>query len=161
MTKYFSSQADTQLTEEQIAEFKEAFNLFDKDGDGTITTSELGTVMRSLGQNPTEAELRDMINEVDADGNGTIDFPEFLTMMSKKLSPSDADEEIHQAFRVFDKDGNGYISAAELRQVMANLGEKLTDDELEEMIKEADNDGDGQVNYEGRCHVKVRWPMVD
>nr|KAF6409200.1 calmodulin 3 [Rousettus aegyptiacus] len=71
-----------QLTEEQIAEFKEAFSLFDKDGDGTITTKELGTVMRSLGQNPTEAELQDMINEVDADGNGTIDFPEFLTMMS-------------------------------------------------------------------------------
>ncbi|TPX57011.1 hypothetical protein PhCBS80983_g04149 [Powellomyces hirtus] len=65
-----------QLTEEQIAEFKEAFSLFDKDGDGTITTKELGTVMRSLGQNPTEAELQDMINEVDADGNGTIDFPE-------------------------------------------------------------------------------------
>lgn len=62
-----SFQAD-QLTEEQIAEFKEAFSLFDKDGDGTITTKELGTVMRSLGQNPTEAELQDMINEVDADG---------------------------------------------------------------------------------------------
>eukprot|EP00935_MAST-01C_sp_MAST-1C-sp1_P001301 g1301.t1 len=60
-----------QLTEEQIAEFKEAFSLFDKDGDGTITTKELGTVMRSLGQNPTEAELQDMINEVDADGNDT------------------------------------------------------------------------------------------
>ena len=69
------AQAD-QLTEEQIAEFKEAFSLFDKDGDGTITTKELGTVMRSLGQNPTEAELQDMVNEVDADGNGTIDFPE-------------------------------------------------------------------------------------
>lgn len=54
------------MTEEQIAEFKEAFSLFDKDGDGTITTKELGTVMRSLGQNPTEAELQDMINEVPA-----------------------------------------------------------------------------------------------
>merc|ERR1712128_393707 len=56
------------------------------DGDGTITTKELGTVMRSLGQNPTEAELQDMINEVDADGNGTIDFPEFLTMMARKIN---------------------------------------------------------------------------
>ena len=84
-----------------LVEFKEAFSLFDKgaticlphtvgrflmqraDGDGTITTKELGTVMRSLGQNPTEAELQDMINDVDADGNGTIDFPEFLTMMAR------------------------------------------------------------------------------
>merc|ERR1711948_114238 len=128
-----------QLTEEQIAEFKEAFSLFDKDGDGTITTKELGTVMRSLGQNPTEAELQDMINEVDADGNGTIDFPEFCTLMARKLK---------EAFRVFDKDGNGFISAAELRHIMTNLGEKLTDEEVDEMLREADIDGDGQINYE-------------
>ncbi|KAK2507974.1 hypothetical protein MC885_006065, partial [Smutsia gigantea] len=144
-----SNKAD-QLTEEQIAEFKEAFSLFDKDGDGTITTKELGTVMRSLGQNPTEAELQDMINEVDADGNGTIDFPEFLTMMARKMKDTDSEEEIREAFRVFDKDGNGYISAAELRHVMTNLGEKLTDEEVDEMIREADIDGDGQVNYEGK-----------
>nr|BCL59305.1 Gamillus-Nano-lantern_Ca2+_indicator_delC10 [synthetic construct] len=137
-----------QLTEEQIAEFKEAFSLFDKDGDGTITTKELGTVMRSLGQNPTEAELQDMINEVDADGNGTIYFPEFLTMMARKMKDTDSEEEIREAFRVFDKDGNGYISAAQLRHVMTNLGEKLTDEEVDEMIREADIDGDGQVNYE-------------
>ncbi|KAK7901519.1 hypothetical protein WMY93_018288 [Mugilogobius chulae] len=158
------------------------FSLFDKDGDGTITTKELGTVMRSLGQNPTEAELQDMINEVDADGNGTIDFPEFLTMMARKMKDTDSEEEIREAFRVFDKvqqqqknsgswhwvfkfsssfllltfsslircaqDGNGYISAAELRHVMTNLGEKLTDEEVDEMIREADIDGDGQVNYE-------------
>uniref|UniRef100_A0A0M3IGY0 Calmodulin n=1 Tax=Ascaris lumbricoides TaxID=6252 RepID=A0A0M3IGY0_ASCLU len=130
-------------------EFKEAFSLFDKDGDGTITTKELGTVMRSLGQNPTEAELQDMINEVDADGNGTIDFPEFLTMMARKMKDTDSEEEIREAFRVFDKDGNGFISAAELRHVMTNLGEKLTDEEVDEMIREADIDGDGQVNYEG------------
>lgn len=145
--KNTSKMAD-QLTEEQIAEFKEAFSLFDKDGDGTITTKELGTVMRSLGQNPTEAELQDMINEVDADGNGTIDFPEFLTMMARKMKDTDSEEEIREAFRVFDKDGNGFISAAELRHVMTNLGEKLTDEEVDEMIREADIDGDGQVNYE-------------
>ncbi|EAW57428.1 CALM1 isoform 4 [Pan troglodytes] len=80
-----------QLTEEQIAEFKEAFSLFDKDGDGTITTKELGTVMRSLGQNPTEAELQDMINEVDEmireadiDGDGQVNYEEFVQMMTAK-----------------------------------------------------------------------------
>ena len=89
------------------------------------------------------------INEVDADGNGTIDFPEFLTMMARKMKDTDSEEEIREAFRVFDKDGNGFISAAELRHVMTNLGEKLTDEEVDEMIREADIDGDGQVNYEG------------
>uniref|UniRef100_A0A8C2D5V0 Calmodulin n=1 Tax=Cyprinus carpio TaxID=7962 RepID=A0A8C2D5V0_CYPCA len=118
------------ISQEVSNKFKEAFSLFDKDGDGTITTKELGTVMRSLGQNPTEAELQDMINEVDADGNGTIDFPEFLTMMARKMKDTDSEEEIREAFRVFDKDGNGYISAAELRHVMTNLGEKLTDEEI-------------------------------
>merc|ERR1712003_43207 len=127
-----------QLTDEQIAEFKEAFALFDKDGDGTITTKELGTVMRSLGQTPTEAELHDMINEVDSDGSGTIDFAEFLSLMSKKMKDADSEEELMEAFKVFDKDGNGFISSVELRHVMTNLGEKLTDDEVEEMIKEAD-----------------------
>ena len=115
-----------QLTEEQISEFKEAFALFDKDGDGTITTKELGTVMRSLGQNPTEAELQDMINEVDADGNGTIDFPEFLTLMARKIKDTDTEEELREAFKVFDRDGNQLISAADLRQILTTLGDNLS-----------------------------------
>jgi len=71
-------------------------------------------------------------------------------MMARKMKDTDSEEEIREAFRVFDKDGNGFISAAELRHVMTNLGEKLTDEEVDEMIREADIDGDGQVNYEGR-----------
>ncbi|ELT91434.1 hypothetical protein CAPTEDRAFT_146942 [Capitella teleta] len=138
-------------------EFREAFSLFDKDGDGTITTKELGTVMRSLGQNPTEAELQDMINEVDEDGNGTIDFDEFLTMMERKMKETDTEEEMREAFRVFDKDGDGFISAAELRHVMANLGEKLTEQEVDEMIKEADINGDGKVDYTGRYRCCVKY----
>uniref|UniRef100_A0AAY4B183 EF-hand domain-containing protein n=1 Tax=Denticeps clupeoides TaxID=299321 RepID=A0AAY4B183_9TELE len=93
-------QAD-QLTEEQIAEFKEAFSLFDKDGDGTITTKELGTVMRSLGQNPTEAELQDMINEVDADGECKL-----------------TDEEVDEMIREADIDGDGQVNYEEFVQMM-------------------------------------------
>ena len=137
-----------QLTEEQIAEFKEAFALFDKDGDGTITTKELGTAMRSLGQNPTEAELQDMINEVDADENGTIDFPGVLSLMARKMKDADIEEELTEAFKVFDRDGNGFISDAELRHVTTILGEKLTDEEVDEIIREADVEGDDQINDE-------------
>ena len=139
-----------QLSEEQILEFKELFSLFDKYGDGTIATNLLGTVMRSLGSNPTEAELQDMINEVDIGRSGTLDFQEFLTIttMAAKMKLSDSEEGIRKAFRVFDKDDNGLISAAELRHIMTNHGEKLTDEEVNEMIAAADLNGDGNVDYE-------------
>merc|ERR1712106_1314136 len=119
------------LTEEQTAEFREAFALFDKDGDGTISTKELGTVMNSLGQKPTAAELETMINEVDIDGNGEIDFDEFLTMMAKKLKETDLEEDIREAFRVFDNKNSGTISTQELRHIMSNLGEKMKDSEID------------------------------
>lgn len=139
--------ASTDLSEETIKEFKEAFLLFDKDGDGSITTTELGTVMRSLGQNPSEEALRQMINEVDADGSGTIDFAEFLTLMARKIKTKDSQAEIIEAFKVFDKDGSGKISAEELRTVMHSLGEKLSDQEVNEMIREADTNGDGVRSF--------------
>jgi len=116
--------------------------------DGTIGVGQLGTVMRALGQNPTDAEIQDMVNEVDADGNGTIEFPEFLTLMARKMKDTDSEEDIMEAFKLFDKDGNGCISASELRHVMTNLGEKLDDEEVDEMVREADIDGNGQINYE-------------
>lgn len=137
-----------QLTDEQIADFKEAFALFDKTGDGSISTKELGTVMRSLGQNPTDAELQNMINEVDTNGNGTIEFLEFIAMMERKVKDPDSEAEIREAFKVFDKDGKGFITAVDLRHVMTNLGEKMTDEEVNEMIREVDVDRDGQINYE-------------
>ncbi|THU74099.1 hypothetical protein C4D60_Mb04t29780 [Musa balbisiana] len=121
------------LTDEQIIEFQEAFCLFDKDGDGCITLEELGTVIKSLGQDPSEEELQEMIREVDSDGNGTIEFGEFLNLMARKVKETNIEEELKEAFKVFDKDQNGFISATEflqLRNVMINLGEKLTDEEV-------------------------------
>ena len=139
---------DDQFSEQQIEEFKEAFSFFDKDGDGKITFTELKTVMLSLGLLPSVEEVIEMIKEMDTDGNGVIDFTEFLTIMNRKTLFWDGDEDIREAFRIFDKDGNGVISAAELHRVMKSLGEKVTEDEVEAMIKEADLDGDGQINYQ-------------
>ncbi|KAK5078157.1 Mitochondrial group I intron splicing factor ccm1 [Lithohypha guttulata] len=136
------------LSEEQIQSFRDVFSLFDKDGSGSISTNELGDVMKSLGQNPTAEELQDMVNEVDIDHSGSIEFTEFMTMMATTIQPKDFAEETKAAFRVFDKDGSGTISAKELRAVMKSLGEDLTDDEIDEMIKEADKDNSGSIDYE-------------
>ena len=103
---------DGELTAEQIEHFKEAFTLVDRDGDGIIQSAEIGTVFRMLGQNPTQAELADMVSEVD---NETIEFPEICTLLARKIKDTDAEEEFKEAFRVFDKDGNGFTSASELR----------------------------------------------
>merc|ERR1712176_1143147 len=137
-----------ELTEVQISEYKEGFSLFDKDGDNTIPTKDLGTVMRSLGTSPTEAEIADMIKEVDRDNSGKVDFSDFLQLMARKLKDVDSEEDVKEAFRVFDKDNNGLVSAQELRHVLTNLGEKLTEDEVDTMLKEADVDSDGMIKYE-------------
>ncbi|XP_065060663.1 calmodulin-A-like isoform X2 [Rhopilema esculentum] len=136
------------LTEEEIKDFKEAFSLFDKDGTGYITTKELGNLMRTLGQNPTEEELQDIINDVDFDGNGIIDFPEFLCLMAMKMKDFSDEDMLRDAFRVFDADGSGTISVAEFKDAALEMGEIFSEEEVDEMIEEIDIDGDGQINYE-------------
>ena len=103
--------------------------------------------MKSLGENPTVEELNNMIREGDADGNGTIDFAEFLSMMARPVEDDETHKQVEEAFNVFDGDGDSLISAAELQHVMTNLCEKLTYDEADDLIREADVDGDGAINY--------------
>lgn len=136
-----------QLSELQRLEFKEAFEEFDKDGSGTITTKELLPVLRSIGQNPTEDEILSLVIEYDVNGDGTIDFDEFLEMMMKQSKDVDQTIEIREAFKIFDRDGNGYIDAKELKQVVTRMGEALTSAEADEFMKEADLDGDGKLDY--------------
>ena len=135
------------LAEEQVDELKDAFSLFDKDGDGSIDCDELRTVMTSLGHNLTTAELQEMIDEVDSDGNGKIEFSEFITMMTQKIKTCGYYNEVLQVFKILDEDGSGSISEVELREVMTSIGEDVTDEEIREMIHEADTDGSGQVNF--------------
>ena len=136
------------LTEETINQFRFFFNLFDKDSSGTIPTKELGTVMRNLGQNPSEEELKQLIREVDLNGDGTIDFKEFLCLMIKKMDDTDIDNELNEAFRHFYMDRDGYITSHELRTGMMNIGEEYTPEEAEEMIKEGDLNNDGKIDYD-------------
>ncbi|XP_023221485.1 calmodulin-like [Centruroides sculpturatus] len=141
-----------ELKEEQeegvIAEYKSNFSRFDNDGDGVLTIKEFGRLMRFLGQSMTESELQDAMEELNPGGEGSLNFPGFLTLMTKRTKNADNEEEIQKAFQIFDTDKDGFITAAKLRKVMTSLGEKFTEVEISEMIREADTDGDTKISYE-------------
>lgn len=177
-----------ELTEEQRADIKEAFDIFDSEGDdcsslssfsirltrfrgyqlcrnnllismvsspplpflgkGFIDIKELKVAIRALGFEPKKEEIKKMAAEIDKDGTSKLSFDDFLTLMTAKMAEKDTKEEILKAFRLFDDDQTGTISFKNLKRVAKELGENLTDDELQEMIDEADRDGDGEVNQE-------------
>lgn len=136
------------LTEEQRQEIKEAFDLFDTDGSGKIDAKELKVAMRALGFEPKKEEIRKMISEVDRNGSGTIEYQDFLDLMTFKMGERDPLEEMRKAFRLFLDDDSDRICLRHLKRVAKELGETMTEDELQEMIDEADRDGDGEISEE-------------
>ncbi|KAH0511004.1 Troponin C, skeletal muscle [Microtus ochrogaster] len=146
------AEARSYLSEEMIAEFKAAFDMFDADGGGDISVKELGTVMRMLGQTPTKEELDAIIEEVDEDGSGTIDFEEFLVMMVRQMkedAKGKSEEELAECFRIFDRNADGYIDAEELAEIFRASGEHVTDEEIESLMKDGDKNNDGRIDFDG------------
>ena len=136
------------LTEEQKLELQEAFNMFDTDGSGKIQANELRVALRALGFEPTKDELRRMITDVDKKGDGKLDFPQFMEAIVKKISEPDTEDEIKKSFHLFDNDGDGAIDINDLKYVAELIGETMSQEELYEMIKEADQNRDGFVTEE-------------
>merc|ERR1712072_1034843 len=130
------------LTQDQVEEIKEAFDLFDTDGSGSIDTNELKVAMKALGMDAKSEEIRKLINDIDSDGDGTIDFDEFLAMMTAR--------------KLFDDDKTGTVSFKNLKRVCQELGENMTDDELKEMMDWADKDGDGVLNEDEFINAVMR-----
>ena len=136
------------ITDEQRKDLQDIFDQFDKDKDGKISGKELSNAMVSMGQNPTEEEINEMVREVDLNQDGKIDFDEFMILMTKSSPDTQTEEEVINAFRVFDKEGNGLIASSELKHIMMTIGDKMSEEEAAEMVNEADIDGDGMINYE-------------
>ena len=137
------------MNETEVKKLWEAFSVFDADNSNTISAEELATVMRSLGQDPSPTELRNLIKEVDVDRSGSIDFEEFKALMIARQG--DRPSRLKLAFSVFDKDNSGRITAEEMHDVMSQF--ELTDSELEEMIKEVDQDGNSSIDFEEFCQL--------
>ncbi|XP_058121583.1 myosin-2 essential light chain isoform X1 [Anopheles coustani] len=135
------------LTEDQLVEFQEAFNLFDNRGDGKIQQQQIGECLRALGQNPTESDVKKFTMQLKPDER--VSFEVFLPIyqaISKQRTAETADDFI-EGLRHFDKDASGFISSAELRHLLTTLGEKLGDDEVEQLLQNQE-DSQGNVNYE-------------
>ncbi|KLU81384.1 hypothetical protein MAPG_00474 [Magnaporthiopsis poae ATCC 64411] len=148
------------LTNDQLKQLKEVFDIIDKDGTGSISAEEFADAMESLGLSATDAEAQDIINDIDINKDGQIDFHEFLRAMAhpetdRALNPNSQkpdmkkeQRELLQAFKVFDQDGSGSISPEELRQALRQLGDFYSDEEINDMISHADLDGNGSIDYQ-------------
>ncbi|KAF9411712.1 hypothetical protein HW555_009578 [Spodoptera exigua] len=152
-------------SEDQLAEFQEAFQLFDSRGDGKIHVAQIGDALRALGQNPTESDVKKCTLHLKPDER--ISFEVFLPIYQaiSKARSGDTANDFIEGLRHFDKDGNGFISSAELRHLLSTLGEKLSDDEdtvslyvvtdglQVEQLLQGQEDSQGNINYENFVHL--------
>ncbi|RCV43634.1 hypothetical protein SEVIR_9G315200v4 [Setaria viridis] len=144
-------QQQSRLDDDQLAELREIFRSFDRNADGSLTQLELGSLLRSLGLTPSADQLDALITRADTNSNGLVEFSEFVALVAPDLladSSPYSEDQLRRLFAIFDRDGNGFITAAELAHSMARLGHALTVKELTGMIKEADTDGDGRINFQ-------------
>jgi len=151
--------AKVELTAEQKHEIREAFDLFDTDGTGKIDVKELKVTMRALGFEPKKEDIKKALADLGKDGNSTIDFNDFFQIMEHKMGERDSKAEMEKAFRLFDDDNTGKISFKNLKRVCQEIGENINDEELQEMIDEADRDGDGQVNLQEFLRIMKKSNM--
>ena len=137
------------LSEDELNEFREIFNLVDKDGGGSISKEELSELLDTLGIDATPEEVEQMIGEIDSDGTGDISFEEFVQVMSRKVNANYTSEQVRQSFRVFEKDcPTGYVKAEALMKALCTYGsEHLTEDQARDLVGQLEIDNQGLIHY--------------
>ena len=138
------------LSEQEICELHEAFNIFDIDSDGSIETSQLGMLMNALKQYPTKEELDNIIKETDIEHTNQIYFNQFLKIMAKRIKDTKDDEDkyLKSLFLSLDRNNNGFISIHEIRYIITHSNENITESDIRAMMEEADTDGDGYISFD-------------
>ncbi|XP_017078920.1 calmodulin-1 [Drosophila eugracilis] len=135
------------LTDAQLEELREAFYLYDPERSGRVTVKQLAGVMRALGEVLTEAEIYDLANECSVDYSGMVQFKDFQYVMSKRLEDQNSLVSLKQAFKIFDRNEANSFTISEIKIVMTNLGEKMSDDDLRELFQDIDQDKDGKISF--------------
>nr|P29290.1 RecName: Full=Troponin C, isoform 2A [Homarus americanus] len=138
------------LDEEQIGALQKAFDSFDTDSKGFITPETVGVILRMMGVKISEKNLQEVIAETDEDGSGELEFEEFVELAAKFLIEEDEEAlktELREAFRVYDKEGNGYITTDVLKEILRELDNRLTEEDLDSIIEEVDEDGSGTLDF--------------
>ena len=143
------------MNDPKTKELKEAFTMFDRDKDGLINYIELGNVLKSQGFAPTNQELLEMIADDDENEDDKINFEEFLILMHSRLKKADIENELNEAFSVYDKNGSGIISIKEFRKIMNSLGDKICEEEINEIIQKVDVKNRGYINYKDLTKIIV------
>ncbi|XP_014260937.1 troponin C isoform X1 [Cimex lectularius] len=137
--------------EQKLAMLRKAFQMFDTTKCGFIDTCKISTILNTMGQLFEDAELSRIIEEVDVEGSGKVNFDGFCEVAAHFLEEEDAEamqEELKEAFRLYDREGNGYITTATLREILAALDDKLNNEDLDGIIQEIDTDGSGTVDFD-------------
>jgi Ca2+-binding EF-hand superfamily protein len=140
-----------ELPAEQIAILKKAFESFDHNKSGSISTETVAEILRLMGQPFNKQILDEMIEEVDEDKSGCLEFEEFIILAAKFIVEEDEEalqKELKEAFRLYDKEGNGYIPTSCLKEILRELDDQLSDSDLDGMIAEIDQDGSGTVDFD-------------
>jgi len=139
------------LDEAQTAALKTAFESFDTEGKGAIGVETIGNILRMMGVKVKEADLKEIVDEVDDDGSGMLEFEEFTELAAKFLIEEDEEElknELKEAFRIYDKDGQGFITNEVLKEILREIDPKLTETDLDGIIEEVDEDGSGTMDLD-------------
>jgi len=139
------------LEEEQIETLRKAFQAFDQEGLGYITADTVGVILKMMGIKISTKDLEEVIAETDEDGSGQLEFEEFAELSAKFLIEEDQEalkKELKEAFRIYDKEGVGFITNDILRDILREIDATLTEDNLDSIIEEVDSDGSGTLDFE-------------
>jgi len=136
------------ITQKQYDDAKSTFVLFDKKGDGFVSTKEIGKVFSTLALKIDGEKLKEWLDEIDEEATGQVNWDQYKSIFERKLKEDNDERELKEAFRVLDKGNKGVIDVKDLRWLLQSLGDDLKPEEIEDMISETDTDGSGTVDYE-------------